>query len=153
MQEKRFSERLELGAQIKIRAKDGIGPLFKATVEDLSLGGLRIQSRQRLELEEDFEFELKTKFSERPISGKACVRHVYTPRGRLCAQFSAGVKFTDADGDEVWSAIKNILKNKNKAALKKKEIAKDLTFMVKSLPLLLFASWLVVKSTTAMFFF
>lgn len=105
MQERRAYDRLEVDGTILFKAV-GSKVHVKAYIENISFGGFRMFSREKLDKDSIIDFELSLPMLEQPLKGKGKVRHVVLPKENAAAVFSMGVEFQDMDKESILHAIK-----------------------------------------------
>lgn len=147
--EKRYYKRLDLNGKAAIQVKRSRIRLPKVYMDDLSVGGFHINTPQRLEIGDDIEFALRTKFLERPLSGIAKIRHVNRIKNSLLPRYSTGVEFIDTDRNTLKNAIKSNLKVRHRIDKRKRRFIQHVSLNLKLAPFIIIFTSLVIIGLNA----
>jgi len=144
--EKRGYKRLDVKGDVLLKAQSGGGFLSKASLDDISFSGFRINTARCFEVDEYVKFKLITNFSETPLNGMGKIRHV--ERARL-GSYLAGAQFMDTDSDWRRNLIERALRARSKARSGREKFVKKLRLAAKIAPLIILFSLIAVTIINA----
>jgi hypothetical protein len=142
--EKRIPE-IDLGR--KGRTGAGRPRIFRAYLDDISLGGFAVNSDKKIAVDKIVEFELMTRLLEQPLVGKGKVRHVRSRGQDKKGSFNLGVEFLDINKDTVKNLVRRNLRQRDKLSFYQQH-QRDFWFVLQWTPVALVVLWLSLGAVT-----
>ncbi len=108
MREQRKYIRYESEGSISLKIGDDNSPVIKTELFDISFMGIGLYSPVKIEVNTLVQFELMTKLSDEPLTGKGIIRHVTELKKDNDAVFRMGIEFTEVDKENMVCLINKI---------------------------------------------
>ncbi|MCM8763190.1 MAG: PilZ domain-containing protein [Candidatus Omnitrophica bacterium] len=129
----RAYERFELEGRISLQIPDSVIPnIFDANVENISFGGLRMNSLQKIEVDHIINFKLKPALFDELLSGKGKIRYVKEEAYYKTPCYKMGVEFIEVNKDILRYIITQVQNLDNETKRKRQRIqgleTKDIPF-------------------------
>lgn len=143
--EQRRHARLPLDGSIILKTKNGHITATRGRLDDLSLGGFRMNSSQELEVGKDVAFFVKSQSLDDRMSGRGIVKNMERLGAGLTSRYRIGIQFMDVDR----TRIEKILDKKRHGWDKRTDIRhhkEDLWLALKWAPIFFLISWMVLGS-------
>lgn len=144
MKEKRKFKRFYFEGKIEVKAEDGNKThIFSANLGNIGLGGIRILSQEKIEINKDVKIEITTPLLDRPLRGKGKVKYIHAVKMHGSDFFAIGIQFTHINDKQVIHLIDKSFGWKKKELITQQS-RRELALLLKMLLIVVPIVWILL---------
>jgi c-di-GMP-binding flagellar brake protein YcgR len=95
-------------ATVILKLEGDVSSGIRADLVDLSFTGISVYAPERIETDSKINFELITKFLDKPIIGKGKIRYVQETKINNTEVFKMGIEFIEIEKETILSIINRL---------------------------------------------